>query len=93
MSKIRIIAPARDDIKIVKQPSQHLNVYFAKGERGSSAYEIAVAHGFVGTEQEWLDSIEQNATEQIQAHVVNPQPHPAYDDMASMTLIFEHGLI
>lgn len=28
-----------------------------KGERGYSAYEIAVQHGFIGTEQEWLDSL------------------------------------
>ena len=27
------------------------------GEQGLSAYEIAVANGFVGTEQEWLDSL------------------------------------
>lgn len=28
-----------------------------KGERGYSAYEIAVQHGFIGTEEEWLDSL------------------------------------
>lgn len=28
-----------------------------KGPPGQSAYQIAVAHGFVGTEQEWLDSL------------------------------------
>jgi len=27
------------------------------GEQGLSAYQIAVANGFVGTEQEWLDSL------------------------------------
>lgn len=27
------------------------------GPRGKSAYEIAVEHGFVGTEQEWIDSL------------------------------------
>ena len=25
--------------------------------RGKSAYEVALAEGFVGTEQEWLDSL------------------------------------
>jgi len=29
----------------------------ALGEQGLSAYDIAVANGFVGTEQEWLDSL------------------------------------
>lgn len=28
-----------------------------KGEDGKSAYEIAVEHGFEGTEQEWLESL------------------------------------
>jgi hypothetical protein len=29
----------------------------AQGASGLSAYQIAVQHGFVGTEQEWLDSL------------------------------------
>ena len=28
-----------------------------KGDEGDSAYEVAVANGFVGTEQQWLDSL------------------------------------
>lgn len=28
-----------------------------KGDRGYSAYEIAVQNGFVGTESEWLESL------------------------------------
>lgn len=28
-----------------------------KGERGYSAYEIAVQNGFIGTEEEWLASL------------------------------------
>jgi hypothetical protein len=28
------------------------------GERGYSAYQIAVFNGFVGTEQDWLDSLQ-----------------------------------
>ena len=31
--------------------------YWAKGDPGKSAYEIAVEHGFVGTEEEWLQSL------------------------------------
>ena len=27
------------------------------GADGASAYDVAVANGFVGTEQEWLDSL------------------------------------
>lgn len=29
----------------------------AKGEDGSSAYDVAVSNGFVGTEEEWLESL------------------------------------
>lgn len=28
------------------------------GDRGASAYEVALQNGFVGTEQEWLESLE-----------------------------------
>lgn len=31
--------------------------YYAKGDPGKSAYEIAVEQGFVGTEEEWLASL------------------------------------
>jgi hypothetical protein len=34
-----------------------LNQLFGRGLPGLSAYEIAVSHGFVGTEDEWLESI------------------------------------
>lgn len=33
------------------------SVLYAVGTRGYSAYEVAVQNGFVGTEQEWLDSL------------------------------------
>jgi len=32
------------------------------GQNGISAYQIAVAYGFVGTEEEWLDSIKEGLT-------------------------------
>ena len=31
--------------------------YWAKGDPGKSAYEVAVEQGFVGTEEEWLESL------------------------------------
>jgi len=31
--------------------------YWAKGDPGESAYQIAVDHGYVGTEEEWLQSL------------------------------------
>lgn len=34
-----------------------------QGETGESAYEIAVRNGFVGTEQEWLESLKMDTSE------------------------------
>lgn len=46
---------------------------------GLSAYQIALANGFVGTEAEWL--------EELKAEV------PAYEDLPSFSLLFENGLV
>lgn len=34
-----------------------------RGETGDSAYEIAKKNGFVGTEEEWLESLKMDVTE------------------------------
>lgn len=64
-----------------------------QGVAGLSAYEIAVNNGFVGTEEEWVASLEADATAEINEHINNPTPHPAYDDIMSLTLLFENGLV
>jgi hypothetical protein len=38
---------------------------------GDSAYEVAVANGFTGTEQEWLDSLTDGAITQAAGHAAN----------------------
>ena len=42
--------------------SNSLKDWFKYGAAGSSAYDIAVANGFIGTEDEWLASLGQSAT-------------------------------
>lgn len=37
--------------------SDSLNCFYRHSSQGSSAYQIAVLHGFEGTEQEWLESL------------------------------------
>lgn len=32
-------------------------------------------------------------TVDLQEHIIAPEPHPAYDDMQSLRLLFENGLI
>lgn len=40
-------------------------VLYAVGARGYSAYEVAVQNGFIGTEQEWLDSLDGDSAYQV----------------------------
>lgn len=34
-----------------------------------------------------------DADDLMALHILDPTPHPAYDDMPSLTLLFENGLI
>jgi len=61
-----------------------------QGPAGASAYEIAVAAGFVGSQQDWLD---QFGSQLVNTHIADPTPHPAYDDLPSLKILFENGLI
>ena len=38
-----------------------LNIAGGRGRDGKSAYEVAVEHGYVGTEEEWLESLKVSA--------------------------------
>lgn len=40
-----------------------------KGDKGDSAYEVAVANGFEGTEEEWLESLKSPFTDEDKAKV------------------------
>lgn len=42
-----------------------------KGNDGKSAYEIALDNGFEGTEQEWLESLKAEVTEQDKQDIAN----------------------
>ena len=50
--------------------------YWAKGDPGKSAYEIAVEHGYVGTEEEWLQSLHGAQGEQGPEGPQGPQGEP-----------------
>jgi len=60
----KVIVNPRDVNKVIVQEQlTHVEIGMsgpqgATGADGKSAYELAVDNGFVGTEQEWLDSIE-----------------------------------
>ena len=42
---------------LLSQPDNLHGTLSMKGDRGYSAYEVAVQEGFVGTEEEWLDTL------------------------------------
>ena len=50
--------------------------YWAKGDPGKSAYEIAVEHGYEGTEDEWLASLHGAQGEQGPEGPQGPQGEP-----------------
>ncbi len=39
------------------------------------------------------EEIKRYVEEEVSAHVADPTPHPAYDDLPSLRLLFENGLI
>lgn len=67
--------------------------FYLVGPRGKSAYEVALDNGFVGTEGEWLASLEADSNAELTTHINAATPHPAYDDINSLTLLFENGLV
>jgi hypothetical protein len=57
-----VIIENNEIVRVENRPSTTLilnrdpNIYI-RGEPGLSAYQVAVANGFVGTEQDWLESL------------------------------------
>jgi hypothetical protein len=62
MERTTVIIENSEIVQVINQPSTTLilnrdpSVYI-RGEPGLSAYQVAIANGFVGTEQDWLDSL------------------------------------
>lgn len=42
--------------------------------------------------REILGNVDEEPVTNLQQHVTDPTPHPAYDDLPSLTLLFENGL-
>lgn len=38
-------------------------------------------------------AVDEYARDQISLHLIDPTPHPTYDDLPDLSLIFENGLI
>lgn len=48
------------------------------GPKGASAYQIAMANGFVGTEQDWLLSLKGVQVSQSPDNIITQQPDGLY---------------
>lgn len=54
-----------------------------QGQDGDTAYEVAVANGFVGTEVEWLESLKEDPYSSYDAQVDQISPYEGYYGIAS----------
>jgi len=53
-----------------------------RGDKGLSAYEVAVVNGFVGTEEEWLESLHPQFVGFVKITVGTVQPtNPSEGDL------------
>lgn len=55
----------------ISKPTLLVQMPGTQGPAGLSAYQIAVLHGFIGTEQEWLDLIENNKEVEVSVGTTN----------------------
>lgn len=53
-----------------------------KGDRGKSAYEIAVDYGFIGTEEEWLESLKGGSDGSVGSIYLQEPEDGSFDDGA-----------
>lgn len=61
------------------------------GVDGKSAYQIAIKHGFVGTEQEWLASLVGPKGDHGEQGPIGPQGQPGLDGKSAYQLAVDNG--
>jgi hypothetical protein len=64
VDEVYIVVEEIENISLVIEETENISLVIEDGvgPRGFSAYEIAVMKGFIGTEQEWLDSLKSDIT-------------------------------
>lgn len=62
------------------------------GLNGKSAYEIAVANGFVGTEQEWLIALGNGGTPNWDSIINKPNLSYQQDFINTNVIVLAHGM-
>lgn len=95
-----VITIGSSDVIVIKEQAVDIinaGVQGPEGIAGLSAYEIAVANGFIGTEQEWLDSLVGGGAiyfEQLSGAIdgANKIFATTYDYVINSTAVFINGL-
>lgn len=91
--RLNLAMPVTNDIKLgdIVRDLQQGGV---AGEDGKSAYEIAVEHGFEGTEEEWLESLKgepgQDGADGEQGPQ-GPKGDPGEDGKSAYEIAVDHG--
>lgn len=88
---VRVVREPNRTLIVKPSQSTQVEIFAGRGEQGKSAYEIALANGFVGTEQNWLSTF--LTSDALNTHINDTTPHAAYDDLPSLKLLFENGII
>ena len=88
--RLNLAMPVTNDIKLgdIVRDLQQGGV---AGEDGKSAYEIAVEHGFEGTEEEWLESLKGPQGEQGPEGPQGIQGEPGEDGKSAYEIAVDQG--
>ncbi len=79
-----IITQNSPQVVLVTESSVNLIETKSAGPQGLSAYQLAVQNGFIGTEQQWLDSLTGNQEEYVLTKQTN--------EIADVTINFTNRL-
>ena len=90
MPSVKIVAPATQNVVLGTQPQSNVGVYFNRGEQGPVGPQGPQGpQGPVGPQGPQGES----GAAAVATHIADTTPHPAYDDLPSLSLLFENGIV
>lgn len=91
-NKLKIIAKITPNVQINTQITKNAEIIsiVASGSKGKSAYEIAVDNGFIGTEEQWLDSLNGGSSKKWLDYVTGYSQIPSKVSENFNYIVFEY---
>lgn len=90
---IKVIAPTQPTLKVAQAPAKQVDVFVQRGVPGPVGPQgiqgMQGVQGPVGP----IGPAGADGTAAVIEHIADVTPHPAYDDLPSLTLQFENGLV